>query len=306
MTSSLRTGGIPSGRAGLMAHPDTADRLQLGDHVCWTFDRDEDRLAGTAAVVDAGVRRNEKVLYLTESLLPAALLAGLEARGGRVGDASGRGQLVIGHARDTYLPGGRFDPDTTIRVLDRHIDRALDEGWAGLRVIADMAWASRADVRDDHLSHFETAASRLFTGRRAMAVCQYDQRLFSAAELRRASAAHPAPPGVEGGVVWAPLLRMERTRAGLTLAGEADMSNRGALAAVLSEFIADHRGTGPAVVDLSGLTFADAAAVGLLITAAQNVPQGVRMVGCHPTVARMLALLGAGDVPGLTVSEGGW
>lgn len=289
-----------------MAHPDTADRLRLGDHVCWTFDHDDDRLAGMAAVVDAGVRRNEKVLYLTESLLPTALLAGLEARGAPAGGAAGRGQLVIGYARDTYLPEGSFDPDATIRVLDQHITRALDEGWAGLRVIGDMAWASRADVRADHLSRYEAAASQLFTGRPAMAVCQYDQRLFSAAELRWASAAHPAPAEVDEGVVWAPLLRMERTPGGLRLAGEADMSNRGALASILGTLVEEHRRAGrPAVVDLTGLTFADAATVGLLLQVAAELPHGLSIVGCHATVARMLFLLGAADVAGLTVSEAG-
>jgi anti-anti-sigma factor len=289
-----------------MAHPHTADRLRLGDHVCWTFDRDDDRLTGMAEVVEAGVRRNEKVLYLTESLLPTALLAGLEARGGEAGGASGRGQLVIDNARDTYLVGGRFDPDATIDALDRHITRALDEGWAGLRVIGDMAWASRADVREDHLTRFEAAANRLFTRRRAMAVCQYDQRLFSAAKLRQASAAHPGSTAVESGVVWAPLLRMERTPAGLRVAGEADMSNRGALSAVLDALVEEHRdGERPAVVDLSGLTFADAASVGLLLRVTAELPCGVRIVGCRPTVARMLALLGADEVPGLTVTEGG-
>jgi anti-anti-sigma factor len=234
-----------------MAHPHTA--LRLGDHVCWTFDRDDDRLTGMAEVVEAGARRYEKVLYLTESLLPTALLAGLEARGGAAGGASGRGQLVIDHARDTYL-----------------------------------------------------VANRLFTRRRAMAVCQYDQRLFSAARLRQASAAHPGSTAVDSGVVWAPLLRMERTPAGLRVAGEADMSNRGALTAVLDAMVEEHRdGERPAVVDLSGLTFADAAAVGLLLRVAAELPSGVRIVGCRPTVARMLALLGADEVPGLTVSKGG-
>lgn len=287
-----------------MAHADTADRLRLGDHVCWTFDHDDERLACMAAVVDGVVRRNEKVLYLTESLLPTALLAGLEARGAPASGAAGRGQLVIGYARDTYLPGGRFDPDATIRTFERQISRALDEGWAGLRVIGDMAWASRAEVRPDHLSRFEAAASELFTSRSAMAVCQYDQRIFSAAELRWASAAHPARAEVAAGVVWAPLLRIERTRRGLRLAGEADMSNRAVLAGVLRTLVEEHRRAGrPAVIDLNGLAFADAAAAGLLLRAAAELPQGVRVAGCHPTVARMLQLLGAADVDGLTVSE---
>lgn len=288
-----------------MAHPHTADRLRLGDHVCWAFDRDDERLASMAAVVDAGVRRREKVLWLTESLLPTALLAGLEAHGRQAGAASDRGQLVIDNARDTYLAGGRFDPEAALRALDGHITRALHEGWAGLRLIGDMAWASGHDVRIDHLSRYEAAANRLFAGRQAMAVCQYDQRLFSAAELREASAAHPASTVVNPGVVWAPLLRMERTPTGLRVAGEADMSNRGALAAVLDALVEEHRRAGrSAVVDLSGLTFADAAAAGLLLRAAAALPSGVRFTGCHPTISRMLALFGAAEVPGLTMSGG--
>lgn len=286
-----------------MAHPSAVEQLRLGDHVCWTCDGDDDWLDAMARLVDAGVRRGEKVLYLTESLLPAALVAGLSARGLNADGALASGQLVVRRAREVYLAGGGFDPDATLRTLTRHIRQAREEGWAGLRIIGDMAWALSPAPGVDQLDRYEAGANRLFLEGGAMAVCQYDQRLFSASELRRAAIAHPGSTSVTVNGRWRPLLRIHRTApSGLRLVGEADMSNRRALASVLETLVTEHALRDEAIViDMTELAFADGAAVGLILRAARKAPGGVRLVGCAPPVASLVSLLGAEAVAGLTM-----
>jgi anti-anti-sigma factor len=276
-----------------MASSTVIDRLRPGDHICWMFDDDQRRLATVARYVQAGLRRHEKLLYFTDSIQPTALLAGLEAHGVDVDGRIAKGQLRVAPAVDGYLSDGRFDPKAMIESWVREIATARREGWAGLRVTADMAWVLRSNVDTEQLAWYEAHVSRVFADGFTTVLCQYDQRRFAAAELRQVSAAHPGmiPVGVDGD--WEPLLRMARTTdpPGLRLSGEVDLSNREALAAMLHDAIEElgHRGA-ELVVDVTGLRFADTGAANLLLTAARAHPAGLSLTGCSAALARLLDL----------------
>jgi hypothetical protein len=126
-----------------------------------------------------------------------ALLAGLQAHGVAVAQAVAAGQLRVCTAEEVYLTDGRFDPARAIDVLGTYISEAVGDGYAGLRVVGDMAWVLRDPPGVPHLSWYEAQVNRLFLDGQAMAVCLYNRRLFEASLLRRAACAHPAttPPG---------------------------------------------------------------------------------------------------------------
>jgi anti-anti-sigma regulatory factor len=281
------------------------DPLRLGDHVSWIFDDDERRLRVMARLVGEGLDQGQKVLYLTGSLLPTALLAGLAAHGAPVAEAYGSGQLVLTVAEDGYQKPGPFNAHIAIQTVTRQMTLADREGWAGLRVLADMVWVLRPAPDLEQLTWYESQVNRLLVEGRALVVCQYDTRLFSPAELLQIQALH-RPRQRTGEDVWVPLLRLLRTGEPprLRLVGEADLSNRTALAAVLATMAtdaSDHRR--PLVIDVSALTFADSGAANLLMRAGVAVPTGVRLVGCSPTFARLLNLLGAETILGLRIER---
>jgi anti-anti-sigma regulatory factor len=290
------------------ADPATVDDLQLGDHVCWTVRDDEQCVELAARSITAGLREGHRVTFLAESLLPAALLAALAARGVATADSLGSGQLQVSVARDTFLPAGRFDPVATIELLAGQITEARDEGWAGLRLVGDMGWAMGTVPGVEHLEWYEAQVNPLCVAGGALAICVYDRRLFSGDELRSAASAHTASTTVAAGAEWEQLLRIRRIfdPPGLRLIGEADLSNRRALASVLTTLIdqpADR--DRPLVIDIGELRFADGAAASLMVRAAAASPTGMRIIGCSPALARLLDLVGAGAVAQLTVSGHG-
>jgi anti-anti-sigma factor len=273
------------------------DRLAPGDHVCWIFDDDEQCRAAMARFVAAGLDAGQKVLYVTERLLPAAVIAGLAAQ-----DALAAGQLQVCTADELYLPDGRFDPARTIDALAAHVDRAARDGYAGLRVVADMAWARRDPPGVMHLARFEAQVNKLFLDVPVMA-CLYDRRLFEVGLLRRAASAHPSTSLAEpAGGARSPVLRLRRTGpASVRLAGEADAGNRLALSAVLGMLIEEVTDR-PVRLDVSALSFLDAAAAGVLARAAAAAPAGLTLTGCGASVSRVLTMTGAADAPGLQVA----
>jgi anti-anti-sigma regulatory factor len=277
-----------------LAEAVAVDLLEPGDHVCWTFDDDERRLAAAARFVSAGIRARHKIVYVTDSLRPVALLAGLESLGVPVAQVQGDGRLQVVASEQIYRTGGRFDPDAVIDTWRQEIAVARREGRPGLRIITDMAWALRAGTSVPRLARYEARLNRVLAEGYAMALCQYDRRLFDAAELRLVAAAHPGTAGFGTGSGWVPLLRIVRTTdpPGLRLSGEVDATNRHALAAVLAGLFDDVADTDTRItIDMNELRFADTAAVHLLLRAAHASPAGLSLVGCRGPLVRLVDLV---------------
>ncbi|GAA1795475.1 hypothetical protein HC028_18420 [Planosporangium flavigriseum] len=275
-----------------MVSPTAVERLRRGDHACWLYDNEPQGLTVVARYVQVGLDGGEKVLLLTDSVRPEALLAGLDAHGVDGDGCARSGQLEIVTADDAYLATRGFDPETMIASWTGTIGAARDGGWAGLRVAADMSWALRPTVDASRLAWYEAHVNSVFSDDYTTVVCQYDRRRFPASELRRVAAAHPAtmPVGADGD--WEPLLHLTRMtdQPGLRLSGEADVSNHEAIAATLYDTIVATAHTGREfVVDVTELRFADAATADLLVTAARACPAGLAVVGCSRTLAQMMA-----------------
>ncbi|MEO3814540.1 MEDS domain-containing protein [Sphaerisporangium sp. B11E5] len=274
--------------------PYVIERLRPGDHVCVTYEDDEQRRAALVGSAQAGVRRHHKLLYFAgrpqETVVAELEAGGVDAR--RMLDV---GQFQVRSTAEGYLVAGRFEPEAVIGGWVREIDTARDRGYAGLRVIGDMTWAAARVPGGERLEWYEAEVNRVFAGGYAMALCQYDRRLFSPERLGRLSAAHPCTFSPNAPFGWRPLLRVLRTGdpPGLRLAGEIDASNRGALAATLAGLADDFPAVRvPLTLDVERLRFADAAAARLLVRAAGSVPMGVRFAGCSPPLVRLLKLAG--------------
>ncbi|MEW9533518.1 MEDS domain-containing protein [Microbispora sp. NPDC049125] len=280
-------------------------RLDLGDHVCRLYRDDEQRLATVAGFVEAGVGSGHQVAYFSVER-PETVLEQLGSRGVDGRALIERGGLRVTSAQDSYLASGAFHPEAVMSAWRRAIADARDCGYAGLWAMGDMAWAATKIAGADRLRWYEAEVNRVFTGEHALALCLYDERSFPADELDRIAAAHPGTLEPGDGPGWRPLLRMRRTvdPPGLKLTGEADASNRDALAATLDGLRDDLPRTGaPATLDLTDLRFADAAVARLLIRAARTFPAGMRIAGCSPWIARLLTLLGGDQIPGVDAAE---
>jgi anti-anti-sigma factor len=273
------------------------DKVALGDHVCWTVDDDAIRMASIAAFVRAGLDARHKVIYSGDE--PEAVLAGLERHGVGTRAALDQGLLRAVTAESSYLAGGVFDPGATIALWHAEMARARAEGHPGIRMIGDMSWASRRIPGVERLPHYEAEINSVFTAGYVAGICAYDRRRFDPLTLRRLGFAHPGAAATRIPFEPESSLRARRTRApyGLRLAGEVDLSNREALRAVIGHLF-DHEPA--ATVDISGLTFADTAAVRILVDAAAHGP--VRIVGCSPSLRKLFDFHGADGVAGLTVA----
>src|SRR5690349_5813530 len=166
------------GPAGPAHH--TVGAVAAGDHACLTFSEAEERLDLVAAFIRDGLRRGQKVVCWTDSIGPERLAEQLSKRLVRPGAALRRGQLTITSAGDTLLATAGSGAARMVQVLTGELDRAAREGYPGLRVTADMCWATRPLTAADDLLEFETEVAGLFADGRLCLICQYDRDRFDA------------------------------------------------------------------------------------------------------------------------------
>ena len=267
--------------------------LQLGDHICAFVDGVADGLDVVAQTVAAALDAGDRVIVFTAALPPVAVLAGLAARGVAIPPAEPGGQVQVLSAPEAYLPTGRFEPSRMLESLAGHIEQAGTDGYAGLRLVGDMAWALGEPAGVEHLADYEAQVNQLYLDGRALSVCLYDRSAFGSDRLRQVAYAHPAM--TDAGADRMPSLRIRRTTQpyGLRLAGEADFSNRLALAAAL-DAVAEQQPepAAPILVNMADLRFLDAGSAALLGRLALRAPAGVHISAPQRAVERVLDHLG--------------
>lgn len=281
-----------------MATATSVEALLPGDHACLTFSDPDERLDLVAAFVRDGLEASNKVLCLTDSIAPERLRAELADRGVPERPLL-PDQLTIAASEESWLRNGGA---RMVRWLARELDDAQRDGFAGLRVTADMCWISRPGAGADELPVFESDVDKLFGDGRLTAICQYDREIFDAVTLAFAAAVHPL--AVAAAVYYEdPVLRIcrQHTPPGVRIAGELDLGHVEELTLALAEALRLDRDI---ELNLARLHFMDAAAVGAVFRAVAGLPAGRTMrVRCGGPVLRMLRLVGLPDLPGVVIVE---
>jgi hypothetical protein len=203
------------------------DTVELGDHACLTFTDADERLDLVAAFVRDGLRAGLKVVCWTDAVSPDGLADELAARSVRPGAALRRGQLRLATVAGSLLGDGAVSAVGMVDVLAGEVETAGRDGYRGVRVTADMAWATRPHTAPEELMAFENTIADLFADGRLCMICQYDRNRFDAVTLAFAAKAHPKTVAAQ---VYHehPLLRICRQYSppGVRVSGQLDYQHR--------------------------------------------------------------------------------
>jgi hypothetical protein len=230
---------------------------------------DAELLRGGAAYLADGAALGLRLMYVADDD-PAALHADLEDLPGR--DALiAAGQLALTPLRTLCDPAAGTDADALFATYGAATDQALADGYAGIRILAEVTPLVRDPRNWEAHVRWEARADRFMAERPFSALCCYDARRVAPEVLHDLGCAHPASVG--GGAPFH--LRAERDHHALT--GEVDFFAAATLGRLL-----DHAGADR--VDVSGLEFADHHALRALAR--------VRVEGASPALRRTAQLLG--------------
>ncbi|HZY30019.1 MAG TPA: PAS domain S-box protein, partial [Candidatus Methylomirabilis sp.] len=165
--------------------------LKPGHHLCLIYEDVAQQMAAIVPFVRTGLARGERCLYIADHSTTREVAAALAAAGVDVQRERERGALVLLTKRETYLRGGRFEPEAMIALLRQALEEALAAGFTGLRATGEMTWALGPEVGCDRLIEYEATLNTFLPGARALAICQYDRRRFPPAIMRDVLRTHP-------------------------------------------------------------------------------------------------------------------
>jgi MEDS: MEthanogen/methylotroph, DcmR Sensory domain len=259
--------------------------LGAGDHLCWVYEDEGDRDRAGAAFLGEGVDRGERLMWIASEG---------DARGRRAMAALGdvdalveRRALVIQGLGTAYRPR---DPDDQVGAWDEATDAALADGFAGLRVAADVTSQVLDPMARDGFADYEHVVDRYMTEHPFTAMCLYDGRIVGD-DIDELACLHPAAN--RRGVGFSCAAGAGGT---VTLAGEVDTVDAGALATALRHATRD--GDACLRIDARELTFIDHHGMLSLAAAATEID-----LVTHFAAARTLA--GILDLDHVTVRSPG-
>jgi ABC-type transporter Mla MlaB component len=272
--------------------------LTMDDHACLTYGEQEELHDLTAAFLRDGLSSGLKVVWLS-GLASATAIEELARRGVAVESAMAAGQMAAGPA-DGLLTDQAFTADHAMCWLTGEMAACKLAGFPGLRVALDVSWALRPVSGVEQLPEFEESIAAALGGGAVSVLCQYDRERFDPVTLASVAAFHTR--SVAAATYYADaVLRICRqyTPPGIRLAGELDYRASEPLALALAEAI---RLDGDITVNMSALSFIDAACVRMILDAARGLtPSRSIVLHGNPWIISRFTLSEAAEIPGVSL-----
>ena len=168
----------------------TDELVPDGQHICYLYNDDSERLRVMAKYLESGIQAGEKLLYLADTMTPEEMLECLQELGVNIQQPS---QLIINEAVPAYCPQGTFSAEAMLDSLRDFYDQYIADGqYVGGRLTGEMAWCLvKGRVDETSLIEYEARLNLLLVDRPLTLCCQYDTRRFDGNTIMNVLAVHP-------------------------------------------------------------------------------------------------------------------
>ena len=267
------------------------------DHLCWVYADDAAFDEAAREFLVGGLARGERVLCVGQRVIDSLGTLGRPAVD--VADLIARGTVETLTLAEAYAAAGPFLPEQQLAFYDAATRRAKDDGYRGLRVIAEVSDLAADPGQLPELLRWEHLADEYAAhGSGFSAMCAYRADLAPDA-LGDVASVHPllrAPEEFSS-------FRLYADGDHLSLVGTVDVFSVDRLTRVLSATRVKDDGV---VLDVTGLDFVDVAGCRALARWAAGLDPGsvsVEVVGASSLLRRMWDLLHLGRLAPITFTE---
>ena len=221
----------------------------LHDHVCWSFDDRAQFRDHALEFLAEGLELGQAVRYIGTGDADRLRdeLTGVSVLGAALRD----GSAEVVSLDDVYPVGSVVDPAAQVLVYAAATEKALADGFTGLRVAADCTALVGSPEQRAAFATYEHLIDRYIAAHPFSAMCAYDSRRLTGGAIAQVACMHPS---TNAGHVRFRLHGTDRAGCAAALGGEVDSTSQEAFAEALDR--ADPRPVdGELVVDATGLTF---------------------------------------------------
>lgn len=139
----------------------TEKQVPEGQHICYIYNDDQERLEVMAKYFKSGQEAREKLLYLVDAMTSSQMLdclekAGVDFKGAKPGD------ITVSEAGPAYCPEGFFKTEEMLELVKQFYLGALEEGYSGARGTGEMAWSlTEGRAKYEDLMDYEAKLNKL-------------------------------------------------------------------------------------------------------------------------------------------------
>lgn len=164
---------------------------KLHDHSCLIYETDKELLDVIIPYLIQGLFNGERCLCIPGESLGKKIPNCFLEKDIDFYDVVDSGQLIILDCKQAYLHKEKFDPDSMIELLTRETNKAIVEGYSGLRITGDMSWVLQGFPGSEKILEYEAKLNDFFPKHPCLAICQYDRRKYNPEILKKVIMAHP-------------------------------------------------------------------------------------------------------------------
>lgn len=157
-------------------------QVPFGTHMCHFYRDREELVAALVPFFVAGVRNNERCMWVTaEPLNSADARLELQKAGIDVDAATRSGALTIRDYSQWYTAAEGLKSDQVSRFWLAEEERALAQGYSGLRISGNVSFLTPETWPD--FMDYEEVVHHAFEGRRILSLCSYHAQRCGPAEV---------------------------------------------------------------------------------------------------------------------------
>jgi len=181
----------------------TRSKVPAGTHICQIYGQENERTESLLRFLTSGLRAGERTACFSEKVSRDELEGPFAQLGLSVAEAEATGAFSLRKTGEVYFQGGRFDPDTMLRLLCALHEDSVSAGFPNARVIGEMTSEVTRISGGERLLEYESRVSILLRDHPVTTVCQYDARAFDGATIMDVLKVHPMMV-VRGAIVHNP------------------------------------------------------------------------------------------------------
>ncbi|MCG2828236.1 MEDS domain-containing protein [Methanothermobacter sp. K4] len=164
--------------------------MKRGDHLCLIYEDEEEWLDAVIPFIMHGVKAGERCIYISDEHSTDDVRRVLMNSIPDTPSLEASGQLII-KDRSVYAPSGVFEPEEMISLLESEVQRAIADGFHGLRVTGEATWILRDVEGSERIMEYEALLKDFFSENECIALCQYHRPCFRAETLKGVLLTHP-------------------------------------------------------------------------------------------------------------------
>jgi len=170
-------------------------------HVCAFFSSTQEEYATLLPFVLEGFNRGERAYHVLRSESREQHLQRLRGAGVDVTSLQQRGQLEVAVVEETYLRGGRFDPDAMLALIEETLKAGTSLGFPLTRLIAHVAEKVLEDWSNtEEWIKYESQLNEVLPAYSDPVICTYDSNLITGAIAVDVLRTHPV--AIVGGLLY--------------------------------------------------------------------------------------------------------